>query len=197
MTLVVEGPTDAAVLKRTVAETGLVAGTEYITYGKGSLDRRIDGYNSAARFSAWLVLRDLNNDAPCAPALVARLLPRPAPQMCLQIAVRAMEAWLLADADAIGQFLGVPKTLVPSEPEGLDRPKRDLVNIARRSRTSAIREAIVPAAETTATVGPGYTAAITEFAQREWRPRVAARRSPSLARLMHYLDALKAGQDRC
>jgi hypothetical protein len=179
------------VLKRVLAEAGLVAGTEYITYGKGPLDRKLDGYNRAARFAPWLVLRDLNTDEVCAPALVARLLPSSAPRMCLHIAVRAMEAWLLADADEIRRFLAIPGGLVPRDPEHLQRPRRALVDIARRSRSRRIRQAVVPAVGTTATVGPGYSAAVAEFALRRWRPRAAAERSPSLERLLRYLDELK------
>ncbi|MBI5529673.1 MAG: hypothetical protein HY897_25385 [Deltaproteobacteria bacterium] len=108
--------------------------------------------------------------------------------MRLHIAVRAVEAWLLADVDGLHRFLVVPRTLVPPDPESLDRPKADLVAIARHSRSRAIREAFVPAAGTTAAVGPGYTTMLAEFALHHWRPGVAAARSPSLARLIRYLD---------
>lgn len=88
ITLAVEGPTDEAVARRLLAEAGIEAGPVYLRNGKHFLDSRLDACNSAARISRWLVLRDLDDDAPCAPALTASLLPRPSPGLRLQIAVQ-------------------------------------------------------------------------------------------------------------
>lgn len=69
VTLAVEGTTDAAVARRLLHEADLQAGPEYVKNGKSALDQSLAGYNNAARFSCWLVLRDLDQDAACAPAL--------------------------------------------------------------------------------------------------------------------------------
>lgn len=160
--------------------------------GKDSLDQRLVGYNNAARFSPWLVVRDLDSDAPCASALVQRLLPQPSEFMCLRVAVRSVEGWLLADRERMARFLGIAATKVPTLPDGIADPKRLVVELARGSRRSAIRQDIVPAKGTTATVGPGYSARIIEFATKHWRPRAAAERSRSLRRCIAALEKWKS-----
>lgn len=71
----VEGDLDEAVLRRLAAEASLLIGTVYGKNGKDDLDRRLAGYNNAARFAPWIVLRDLEHDAECAPVLRSRLPP--------------------------------------------------------------------------------------------------------------------------
>jgi hypothetical protein len=187
VTAVVEGPSDAAVARRILEEAGLEAGIIHEAGGKGRLDLRLRGYNQAARFARWFVLRDLNSDAACAPDLIRAVLPEAAPHMCFRVAVRAVEAWLLADAERLSRFLAVPAAIVPRDPERLEDPKRELVRLARRSRRRLVREAMVPEEGTTALVGPGYTASILELVGREWRPPVAAESSPSLAACLRRL----------
>jgi len=190
VTLAVEGTIDAAAAKRLLGEAGLQPGPEYIKHGKGALDQRLNGFNNAARFSCWLVLRDLDLDADCAPVLRHSLLPAPAPRMRLQIAVRAVETWFLADQESISSYLAVAQAKVPKDPESIPQPKRALVDLARQSRKKGIREALVPLSGTTARVGPGYAALLIEFATKYWRPAVAARRSQSLAGLREFLRAI-------
>jgi hypothetical protein len=187
VTVAVEGTTDIAVLKRLLDEAGFNTGPEYVKNGKGALDQSIAGYNNAARFSCWLILRDLDEDASCAPQLHQRLLPVPAAHMRLHIPVRAVEAWLLADRESIGEFLSVAQSRISRDPEALPDPKRALIDVARRSRRRSIREAFVPPPGSTAKVGPGYVASIIEFTVGPWRPYVAAQNSASLARLRDFL----------
>lgn len=185
-----EGTIDAAVARRLLLEAGLEPGHEYVLNGKNALDLKLDGYNRAARFACWLVMRDLDQDAECAAALRRALVETPATHMRLHVLVHAVEAWLMADAEAISRSLSVSLTAVPPHPEGLLRPKRALVDLARRSRKRAIREALVPAPETTASVGPGYAMFLTEFVTHNWRPAVAAQRSESLGRLRRFLHRM-------
>jgi hypothetical protein len=190
VTIAVEGDSDALVAQRVLECSGLALGPVHVQGGKTELDRKLRSYNWAARRIWWLVLRDLDHDATCAPALVQKLLPDPAPQMCLRIAIRAAEAWLLADRERMSKFLGVTLARIPSDPEKLDNPKRLVVDLARRSRLRAIREDMVPAVGTSASVGPGYTARIIEFAAKFWRPAVAAQNSESLSRCLERLRSI-------
>jgi hypothetical protein len=192
--VLVEGVTDEAVARRLLDQVGLRCGTVYGKEGKGALVRRLPNYNQAARFVPWLVVVDLDRDAECAPPFVERVLPHPAERMVLRVAVRAVEAWLLADAERIAAFLGVGAALVPPEPDAEDDPKRTLVNLARRSHRGAIREDVVPRERSGGRVGPGYAGRLIEFVAgtgRSWRPEVAARRSDSLRRCVEALQRLR------
>jgi hypothetical protein len=188
VTIAVEGDADASVVQRVLESLGLSVGPAYVLRGKGNLDKKLSAYNNAAQHGRWLVLRDLDRDAACAPSLLAQLLPKPAAHMHLRIAVRAVEAWLLADPEGLSRFLKVGPQAIPMDPEGLDDPKQSLVNVARHSRDRAIREDMVPEEGTRIHVGPGYSGRVIEFASGHWNPRVAAQHSESLKRCM---DALK------
>ncbi|MCS7168176.1 MAG: hypothetical protein RMI91_03400 [Gemmatales bacterium] len=65
---------------------------------------------------------DLDRDASCAPALRKRYLAQLAPYLCFRVAVRAIEAWLLADAPNLARFLHVCPNLIPPDPESLSDP---------------------------------------------------------------------------
>lgn len=186
----VEGPTDEAVVKRIIAHVGAHLGTVYGQQGKAHLKQRIRTFNQAARHSPWLILVDLDHDADCAPPLRQAWLPQMSPHLCFRVAVRAVEAWLLADAEALAEFLGVALSRVPGNPEGLDDPKRALVDLARRSRRRAIVAAMVPREGSGRPVGPAYTSRMIEFASKHWRPEVAANNADSLARAIRCLRRL-------
>lgn len=181
ITVACEGDSDLAIVERLASEVGISIAVPHVRGGKARLMRNLQGFNNAARFAPWLVLRDLNSDADCAPNLVRQFLPQPAPMMMFRVPVRAAEAWLLADHDRIARFLRVPSTTVAGQPESLPDPKGEVVRLAARSRSRAIREDMAPFAGSSARVGPGYTNRIIEFARDHWHPRVASRRSPSLA----------------
>jgi len=191
VTVAVEGPTDVPVARRILESVGLEMGPIYEMGGKAGLDKRLNGYNRAAAFSPWLVLRDLDHDAPCAAALVANLLPRRSDKMAFRVAVREIEAWLLADGDRIASYLVVPRSRVPDSPDRLSHAKRALVDLARRSRKRAIRDDIVPEQGVRAQVGPGYLGRISEYAAVHWRPHVAAHSSPSLRRCLTALKGVR------
>jgi len=188
ISIVVEGKTDVPVVKRVLSLAGHAYGRVHVMGGKHTLNRSLPAYNAAARRSFWLVLRDLDHDARCAPELRERLLPEPAPRMAFRIAVREMEAWLLGDRERLAEFLGVRLRTVPLDPECLDSPKDAVVSLAMASRRVALRDDIVPPLDSTARVGRGYAARVIEFAIYHWRPEVASERCDSLRRC---LDALR------
>lgn len=158
--------------------------------GKSNLDSKLAGYNAAATFSSWFVLRDLDHDAECAPELLIKLLGSIAPGMTLRIPVRSLEAWLMADVEAIAEYLAVSRGRIPQDVESLEHPKRELVKIARRSRRRAIRQEMVPGVGVSAIVGPGYTGHVVEFVQQHWSPERAAARSLSLQKCISALRSL-------
>jgi len=114
--------------------------------------------------------------------------------MLLRIAVRAVEAWLLGDAERIAEFIGVPKACVPRAPEQLEDPKTELLALARRSRSRAVREDMVPRLGLSARQGPAYTSRMIEYSREFWRPEVAAEHCPSLAGCMEALTRWHPGR---
>jgi len=172
--------TDLAILQRLLGELRVTVGPTHVTDGTAKLDRQLAGYNSASKYGPWLVVRDLDQDAACAPELLRGLLPEPAMHIRLRVAVRAVESWLLADGTAISRFLGVAKSRVPADPDVLVDPKGTIVSLARLSRRSEVKQ-MAPSPRSGRRVGPAYTDQIIHFAATGWRPVEAAKHSPSLS----------------
>ena len=119
----VEGIVDEAVARTLILFAGGSPGPVYGKQGKPFLQQRICGYNTAAQHAPWIVLVDLDTDHNCAPMLCVSWLPQLASRLCFRVAVRAVEAWLLADAERIAAFLRISRSKVPADPESLDNPK--------------------------------------------------------------------------
>lgn len=192
----VEGITDEAVVKRLAAHVGAHVGAVYGKHGKHALKQKMNGYNQAARHAPWIVVADLDRDHDCAPELVSEWVPLPSELMCFRVAVRAVEAWLLADVETMASFLGVAHTAIPASPDEHDDPKRTLVDLARQSRRREIREDMVPRPKSGRAVGPAYASRLIEFTTSAWRPAVAAERSESLRRAIASLKRLIEAQAR-
>jgi hypothetical protein len=180
--IAVEGYLDEIVLTKLLGSIGIQVLGTHGRRGKGHLRKRIQSYNQAARHGRWVVLVDLNNDAECAPPFVASWLPSRNPNLQFRVAVRAIEAWLLADREAIADFLAVSEARIPMQPENEPNPKATLVEVARRSRRRTLRRDIVPRPRSAARQGPGYTSRLIQFATGYWDPGRAARHAPSLKR---------------
>lgn len=118
----VEGIVDEAVAQKLIIEAGGLPGTVYGKSGKAFLRQKVQGFNNAAKMCPWLVLVDLDNDAECAPPFCTRWVPDPAPYLCFRVAVRMVESWLMADAEALASFLGLSSNRIPQDPEQLDDP---------------------------------------------------------------------------
>jgi hypothetical protein len=189
----VEGIVDEAVVKRLIVEAGGEIGSIYGKRGKSLLKQRINGYNNAAHHHPWIVLVDLNREADCAPPLKAVWLPNPGPFMCFRIAVREIEAWLLADRERFASFFRVRLLDIPADPELLDDPKEVVIELSRRSRSRDIRLDMVPRPGSGRKIGPAYVSRLIEFVsdpQKGWRPERAARSSDSLRRCLARIHEL-------
>lgn len=186
----VEGIVDDAVVRKLLGYVGGQAGTVYGRQGKSCLQQKIHGFGQATRYSPWVVLVDLDQSALCAPTLVAEWMADPPPGLCFRVVIRAVEAWLMADAETLARYLSVPSSRIPGNPEDLPKPKEALVNVARRSRRRAIRLDMVPRPRSGRQEGPAYASRMTEFVTSTWRPEVAARHSDSLRRAIRCLQRL-------
>lgn len=192
--IVVEGLADEVVVKRLLDHVGLPYGHTYGMKGKEHILKALRNYNQAARHSPWVVVVDLDDEPECAPLLVRQYLPHPSVGMKFRVAVRAVEAWLLADKDTLAKFLAVPQNRFPSQLEADPDPKATLIGLARQSRRREIREDMVPRPGSGAKVGPAYTARLIEYVTQSssrWRPEVAAQRADSLRRCIEALQTLR------
>jgi hypothetical protein len=169
---------------------GAEPGTVYGKGGKPALKTKIRGYVNAARYAPWVVVIDLDNDADCAPPLRTEWVPESTRYLCFRIAVREVEAWLLADRVNLAAFLGVARSKVPPNPEQLPDPKQAMVNLARQSRRAAIRTDMVPREGSGRNIGPAYPSRLAEFARAYWDPSAAAATSQSLLRAIERLQCL-------
>ncbi len=176
----VEGDTDLPVARKLVADSGLDIALEIDCNGKSRIDRDLIGFNNAAKGSPWLVIRDLNHDADCPPAFLEGQRFRATTWMCFRLAVREMEAWLLADAVAFAKFFDVPEDLLPDDPDGEDDPTATIIRLVRSSRSAQLRKAMLPPPGFHSVVGPLYEAKIIEFGGDRWSLARAAKRSRSL-----------------
>jgi hypothetical protein len=190
-----EGPTDRAAARKLIVTVGGRPGADYserrsAASGKDRLDQKLPAFNAAARYAPWLILRD--GDGECAVELAKRLLPRPAAGMCLRIVVPAIEAWLLADREAMAALLGVDGRSLPFNPENEIDPKQSLLNLVRRSARRPLHDDFLPRARSGRREGPAYAQRLIEFIVGPWCPQRAAARAPSLKRALERIAALRA-----
>ncbi|MYA91498.1 MAG: hypothetical protein F4026_07260 [Synechococcus sp. SB0669_bin_8] len=96
----------------------------------------------------------------------------------------------MADRGPLAPHLSISQGKIPAKPEEVGNPKQAIVNLARQSRSSAVRDDVVPSERSGRSVGPGYTAIMTEFVQDKWSPVRAGQAAPSLARALACCRAL-------
>jgi hypothetical protein len=130
-----------------------------------------------------LLLTDLDT-YPCAGELIADWLRgvELQPGFLFRVAVREVEAWLLADREGIAGFLAIPVRSVPDWPEALPDPKASLIHLASTSRRREVRERLVAPRGSSAQIGREYNDCLSEFVFRDWNYARATERAPSLAR---------------
>jgi hypothetical protein len=186
----IEGISDEGAVRAILREFGLTVKMIQGKNGKDSLLKKLPAYNNAAIHFPWFVLVDLDLGDGCVVEKLSKWLPRPSANMVFRVAVAELEGWLLADREAIADFLGVAESKIPRNPDSLGDPKQAIINLARKSRKRDIREGLVPRPQSGASVGPTYASDIRDFGQHHWRPRVAAETSPSLARCLLRVEQL-------
>jgi hypothetical protein len=186
----VEGISDEGAVRSVLREFGLTVKMVQGKNGKDSLLKRLPAYNKAALHFPWFVLVDMDSADGCVVEKLSAWLPQPSENMVFRVAVAELEGWLLADREAIANFLGVAESKIPRNPDALGDPKQEIINLARKSRKRDIREGLVPRPKSGTSVGPTYASDIRDFGQRQWRPRVAAEESPSLARCLQRVEQL-------
>jgi len=106
-------------------------------------------------------------------------------RLLFRVAVREVEAWLLADRRAFADWLSISAELGHVEPERLDDPKRALLRLVDRSKKRELKAMILPGKTSRSPVGLGYNTELTQYVRDHWNPQTAAASAPSLARAIN------------
>lgn len=192
--LAVEDDLSESLLRRLLEErTSYAIGSVFKHNGFGYLKKKAAAFNSLARVSPVLLLTDLDRNA-CAPGLIREWLPCPRnPDFLFRVAVREVEAWVLAADKPFASFLGIRRAISYPRPEDLTDPKRELLKLAATSPRRDIRDGLVrPDATGNLKQGPAFNSTLATFIQDGWIPGPAAAKCPSLRKVLTALSKLEA-----
>ncbi len=160
--------------------------------GSGTLKKRIPAIlKMAEKGIPTLVLTDLDT-FPCPSSLITdwfRKSPKEIcahPNMFFRVAVREIEAWIMADRHALADFLAIPSANFVRDPDRLVDPKTFLINVVRKKGRKAIHRHMLPAGN--ARIGVEYNTVLSRFISERWSPERAAGNSPSLQRALSALS---------
>ena len=178
-----------AVGRKLVAERpGLTIYREDNAHGSGGLKKKISNFDQMGKNGfPVLLLTDLDTD-PCPSSRVNSWLGHtPSRGFLFRVCVREVEAWLLADHEAIGAFLNVTRSMLPREPELLADPKAKLIQLAKTAPRK-IRVGLTPFGR--AAIGPDYNELLAEFIAQKWSIDRAVEHAPSLVRARRRIGEL-------
>lgn len=157
--------------------------------GFGYLKTRLPDFIASCRGGVnFLLLTDLDT-RPCPPDLLDDWLgaTKKPDSLLLRIAVREVEAWVLADRPQFADWLGIAEVTVPADPEGCPDPKADLLKLAAKSKYRDLREGLLPKKDAASKVGLEYNDLLCDFVLERWRLEEASRLAPSLERTIRRL----------
>lgn len=148
--------------------------------GFGYLMKNIDSFCNISKRNPVLMLADLDK-IKCAPILIRKWFganPQPV-GFRFRVVVREIEAWLLADRDAVARLLKISTNKIDNEPEKLDDAKRYLLELAAKAPLE-LRHELLPVRGSAASQGFGYNGRLVKFVNELWSPRRASTSSDSL-----------------
>ena len=159
--------------------------------GNGLLKSKIAAYCDIAKRAPFLLITDLDSTA-CSPSLMYSWLRHvnTPNNFMFRVAVREVEAWLLADQVAIKPLLGT-QARVPHNPDNVPNPKEFLLNLARKAPKD-VRRDLLSERGAIASQGIGYNQRLCDYVNNSWSPTRAAQRSDSLCRVIRRLEHLMA-----
>lgn len=158
--------------------------------GNSHLKKNLKSYYQIAKRQPFLLITDLDSMS-CATLLVSdwkqRLKITEPTQMIFRVAVREVEAWLLADREGLGSLLGTSN--LPRNPDALDDPKRELLRFAQKASKN-IRDGLVIKKGEIASQGLEYNSILSNFVKNSWNPERAIVYSDSLNRCKTRLQGI-------
>ncbi len=166
-----------------------------VTGGFGQIKKKCDAFLRMADADRHtLLLTDLDN-AECPATLIkdwffvggdnTAVLP---PQVIFRVAVREVEAWLMADKDDFAKFLGISSSNFADAPETLPDPKQFFLNVLRRKATRKKIRDMLPTGK--AHIGVAYNEKLCEFINNFWSIDRACAKAPSLQKALSALGRL-------
>lgn len=160
--------------------------------GYGFIKKNLGAFNEAAARTCFVVMTDLDDNG-CAPSL--RRIWHPDAfhrNLIFRICVVEVEAWLLAHRRGFARYLGVPRDGIPGDTHRIRHPKEFIVELARHSSKSAIRDSLLPHKGRRGRVGPDYNGCLLRFVDRQWRFQAARNNSDSLDRAIKAFERYSA-----
>ena len=159
--------------------------------GHGYLKANVQAFNKAAAETPHLLLTDLDVAA-CAPELIQEWIGAPLhPNFVLRVAVREVEAWLLADVNNMADFLSLTPRDLPVNIEAVAEPKEEIVRLASTSPDREIRDNLAPRPGSTATTGRLFTRSLVGYVRDRGDVDAAAAKADSLGRALKALRSFK------
>jgi hypothetical protein len=188
-----EGAVDEAVLRRLVSFSGLIPGRSYGRKGKDWLRSFAPAFAEAAPWDGLrFLLVDLDEEAACGLALRDKWFTHGHSPMFMPVAVKEVDAWLLADRTGFAEFFRVRPKNIPVNPDGLAEPKDKLVGICAASSARRIASGMVPRENSGRRVGMEYSRLVEQFVATIWDPAAARAASPSLDYCLRKLEGCGA-----
>ena len=160
--------------------------------GNGYLRKKSPELNRSARGLDVFLLTDLDSTRNCPPELIRSWVEGPLnPRFLFRVAVMEVESWLMADREAVAEFLSIPVKRIPLSTDSIPEPKEFFVSLARKSKKRRLRDELVPKPGAKIPVGYGYNTRLSEFVRDYWDLERAATISPSLKRTLDRLSESK------
>ena len=204
MTLVALATEDAlseAVGKRLLIDAGYQLNPSPLLRrnGSGYLRSKMDSWCEMAKRKPVFLLIDLDRTVCPAELRAAWIGNRKPPEnLVMRVAVREIEAWILADHQALKTIVG-SRGSFPVDPDSLPDPKQYFLRLVARQARREIREELVAGAGAIASQGIGYNALLGHLVSTVWSPERAAHRSKSLhkarIRLRELVHRMPQNQD--
>lgn len=193
--LVVEDGLTDAVSTKILEHFGIEIVKRVIYEGNSYLEQKAQSYNQAAHEECGVfMLTDLDSPKICPPTLIQSWVKSHLNHwFFLRVAVMEVESWIMADRQAMSEFLKVSIDHIPRNTDEIAAPKEFLVSLVRRSKSAGLRRTLVPGRNNkTAKVGNEYNPRLIQFVREHWDLERAATASPSLKRT---LDRISQGRN--
>ena len=187
--LVIEDDLTEAVLRKLVLATGRTFKINkiYGRKGKSYIEKNLLSFNSASRFSPYLVVADLDN-VECVPLYLKKIVRfEKEKNLILRIVVREIEAWLLADNESFSSFLGISQSRIPVQTDEIPNPKMFLLSLIGKANKKRLKDDLLPRRGSTAKIGPLYNQILGSYVSESWDALRAAKHSKSLSKAFERL----------